>query len=181
MSMFNLLPQEEKRVIYEQYSFRKLQLIFVFVIAAGVMSIVLLFPSFFLAQTKRMEIQGEIDFRRASLARKDTEDLNVAITRAKSEIVLLEKTVGIQFSVYDLFNKVIARKGDGIKITGLLYGKKKEGNEIVVNGVAKDREALLAFAQDVGREQAFSHISLPVSNFAKNKDIDFSFTITGNF
>lgn len=179
--MFNLLSKAEKKIIYEMYAFRRIQLALVFLVASGVIAIVLLFPSFFLAQTKRSEIESEIGFRKASLALKDTNELSLAIAQAKEEIKLLEGVTKPSPAVYDLFLKVIERKNDDIKVTGLLYGAREKVNEIVVNGVALNREALLLFAQDIGREQAFSHVSLPVSNFAKNKDIVFSFTVTGNF
>ena len=179
--MFNLLPQAEKKAVYELYVFRRLQLILVFFLAAGVIALVLLFPSFFIVQTKQVEIESEMDFRRISLARKDTHDLNVAILRAKEEIRLLEGVTKSAPTTYELFLKVIARKSDGIKVTSFLYGAREEENAIVVNGIARDRETLLTFAQDIGGDQAFSHVSLPVSNFAQNTDIEFSFTITGNF
>ncbi len=179
--MFNLLPFSEKKEIRKLYMLRRLNFILVLLFATGIVANFLLLPSLLLSQIKYSEVRNEIAFRQESLEDKNTGSLRLAINKAKEEIKILEAVTEDTPTVYDLFSKVVARKNENIKITGILYGANEKEHEVIVNGVSRNREALLEFAENVKREPIFSNVSLPVSNFAKNKDIDFSFSVRGNF
>lgn len=179
--MFNLLPPDEKKNIHSIYTLRRIDFVLLAFFATGVAANLLLFPSFLLTQIKHSEVKEEISFRQTSLQEKNTGELSTAIDKAKEEIEVLSTLTKDAPTVYELFSKIVARKSEEIKITGILYGGEKNTHEIVVNGIAQNRDALLRFAENVKRELVFSNVSLPVSNFAKNKDIDFSFSIIGDF
>ncbi len=140
-----------------------------------------LIPSFVLTKAKESEILQQIEFLNTSLALKNVNVLNQAIITARDDVKVLKDFASKSTSVFDLFNKILEKKSANIRLTGILFGAVSDKRQIVLNGIAKDREALLEFAQSIGREKAFSDISLPVSNFAKNKDIEFSFSVTGDF
>ena len=161
--------------------FRRFDLVLILLFVTGVVANFLLFPSLLLSQIKYSEVRDEILFRQESLRDKNTGELRLAINKAKEEIEILGVVIEDTPTVYDLFSKVVARKNENIKITGILYDTDENKREIIVNGIARNREALLEFAENVRRELVFSNVSLPVSNFAKNRDIDFSFGITGDF
>ncbi|MEK7179850.1 MAG: hypothetical protein AAB706_00055 [Patescibacteria group bacterium] len=179
--MFNLLPNEEKKDIYTTYSIRRAILGLLFLFLAGIVMCVSLIPSFVLTKAKESEILQQIEFLNTSLALKNVNVLNQAIITARDDVKVLKDFASKSTSVFDLFNKILEKKSANIRLTGILFGAVSDKRQIVLNGIAKDREALLEFAQSIGREKAFSDISLPVSNFAKNKDIEFSFSVTGDF
>ncbi|MDP2705219.1 MAG: hypothetical protein U1D31_02645 [Patescibacteria group bacterium] len=179
--MFNLLPEIEKKNIRTIYNDRRMVLSLLLLTITGVIAFLLIIPSFIMTKAKEAETVSQVGLLREALASKDVDDLNNAITVARDEIKALQETNGSTLSVHDLFLKVLSHKSANIRVTGLLYGTVGEKHEIVVNGIARDRESLLTFAQEIGKEQVFSDISLPVSNFAKNKDIEFSFSVTGDF
>lgn len=179
--MFNLLPENEKRNIRAIYNARQTILALLLLTITGVIAFLFIIPSFMLTKAKEAETVSQVGSLRASLATKNVEDLNKAIAVARDEIKALEEADGAAHSVYDLFLKILSHKSVDVRVTGLLYGTAGKRHEVVINGIARDRESLLTFAQEIGKEQVFSDISLPVSNFAKNKDIEFSFSITGDF
>ncbi|NIR48449.1 PilN domain-containing protein, partial [candidate division KSB1 bacterium] len=56
--------------------------------------------------------------------------------------------------------------------------KGADGVRVSINGTARDRAALSAFARELENEPRFANIDLPISNFVKETDIDFSLTLT---
>lgn len=179
--MFNLLPNEEKKELYSTYAIRRVILALLFLFLAGIVICASLIPSFILTKAKEADILQQIEFLNASLALKNVNVLNQAIVTARDDVKVLKDFASKGTSVFDLFNKILEKKSENVRLTGILFGVVNAKRQIVLNGIAKDREALLGFAQSIGREKAFSNISLPVSNFAKNKDIEFSFSVTGDF
>ncbi len=179
--MFNLLPSDEKNNLYVTYSIRRAILGLLFLLAIGVIMCVSIVPSFILTKAKEVEIVQQVEFLNASLAVRNVDELNKKIIAIRDEVKALKDFTLENQKVSGLFNKILEKKSVDIRITGLLYGTASKKHEIVLNGIAKNREALLAFAQSIGREKIFSNVILPVSNFAKNNNIQFSFSITGDF
>lgn len=179
--MFNLLPENEKRNVRTIYNDRRMILSLLLLTITSIIAFLLVIPSFIMTKAKEAETVSQVGFLRESLASKNIDELNKTVMVARDEIKALQESNTTTLSVHDLFLKILSHKSADIRITGFLYGIVAEKHEIIVNGVARDRESLLTFAQEIGKEQIFSDISLPVSNFAKNKDIEFSFGVTGDF
>ena len=49
-----------------------------------------------------------------------------------------------------------------------------EKKSLFVGGIASDRDSLIDFTESLKTINDFSAVNLPVSNLAKNKDIDFN-------
>lgn len=76
------------------------------------------------------------------------------------------------------FQKIISQKNSGIKINRLSFIANKENpDQFLVNGVAKNRDALVIFIQDLKKVEGFTSVESPVSDFAKNLDIVFTVNI----
>lgn len=79
------------------------------------------------------------------------------------------------------FDKVLSSKNQGIRITKLSFSIIGSGQEqIIVNGIAKDREGLVSFIEDLKVKAGFADVETPVSDFAKDKDISFVLNIKTN-
>ena len=81
------------------------------------------------------------------------------------------------------FSKVIedieSAKGEGIVIKSYSFNRKNTGiSPIVVTGDAKTRAQLSAFRDALEMNPYFKTVTLPLSDLAKDSDIEFSITIT---
>ena len=64
-----------------------------------------------------------------------------------------------------------------LKKIGVRYDAAGEGG-ILISGVAGTRNALLAYAQSLQKENIFSGVTVPVSQLNADKDIDFSLSFS---
>lgn len=76
------------------------------------------------------------------------------------------------------FSKVIDSKNAGISITKLSFMPvKKDQIQLFVSGLAKNREGLVTFIEDLKIKGGFASVESPVSDLAKNNDIFFTLNI----
>ena len=73
----------------------------------------------------------------------------------------------------DVIEKIVDQSLKGLRITGFLWTKVEGGITLSVNGVAQDRQTLITFENRLNASKYFSNVTLPISNLAKDKDIDF--------
>ena len=180
--MFNLLPQSEKKTVSETYATRRLRLVLTFLFVGSMTGIFLLIPSILVSRTKKAEAQEKVSTLRSTLSTTDANEVGRSIARAREAVDIL-KTGLTPPSAHDFLLSILAKRGGDIKITGLLYttSADKQKHEISLSGIARTRDALLEFAKRLEAVEAFSKVALPISNFAKNKDIDFTMGLSGNF
>jgi hypothetical protein len=67
-----------------------------------------------------------------------------------------------------------------IKITQILYDNTvaKGDKKVNIQGTAPSRERLLIFRQALEGNPAFKKVDLPISNFVKGSNIQFSLSLT---
>lgn len=76
------------------------------------------------------------------------------------------------------FDRIIASKNSSIKITKLTVTTlNNKPNQFLVSGVAKNREGLVTFIEELKTKAGFASVESPVSDFANDLDISFNLTI----
>lgn len=176
--MLNLLPQEQKIGLEREYKTRRLLAWTTILLVILAISLLLLVPSYILSQTKTAEVKGQLEHTKnildAELQPNDlTNDLTEAARNARDMMPFTPKE-----SVYSLI-KLFESKPASIKITNITYLEKKgdDPTTMTLAGIAADRESLKAFGRLMEARAEFSKVDLPVSNFAKERNIDFNITI----
>jgi hypothetical protein len=174
--MSNLLPNEEKKIIRREYALRRIAVIFSLILFVIVLFLVLLIPTFLVSNSKFEEISKKAGLINGMTSEtSDQNNLNLKMDEIKEKVGILNpnQTTGVNkiFSaIIDIKNKI-----ENIKIIGLSYENKDGGKiAIAVNGISSDRESLKTFEKQVKDNNLFSNVDLPISNFTKSKDIDFS-------
>jgi len=175
--MLELLPNTQKKALKKEYFLRLSVVALSFSFAAGILFLVSFAPSYFLSAVKGRVVNEEFEKMAKSSRAKDDEELRTSIKRSRERIALL-KPEGNESLVKDKILKIISRKSSGISIDGISMSYSKNGQyQIFVTGVSKSRDALKSFADNLKSEKEFSEVDLPISNFAKIADIDFSIAI----
>ncbi len=177
--MFSLLPENEKDVILKEYRARRQVILAVFVFALSVIASISLFPSFLLSSIRTKEIEQQLSTIRESpvLQERVTLDKTLVDTNRKLELLRVGTTT---IFVKDLVDDILESKGTtSIRINGLLYKREagKVSNTLSITGVARDRETLSFFVKEL--EKRFSQVNLPVSNFAREKNPQFTIEVKG--
>jgi len=172
MIEFNLLPPEEKAEINSQKDFKKVlvwgsfSLIFVLIFLAMLSSIWL----YLLIQLN--SIQSIVNEMEASSQNKTFNDIKKEIDDANQRMQSFDKLQiqGKQYSFY--WQKLTESAISGITLKHALINDTK----VVIEGRAATREILLSFKDALKNSAYFQNLNIPLSNFLKQNNIDFSLT-----
>lgn len=175
--MLNILPSQQKVLVKREYIRRRVVVALSFLVFALIVSLALLSPSYFLTQVKAKIVRNELEVTKQKLYAELPSDetmksLSVAVKHAEA-LRPLTKPV----SVYELL-RIFESKPESIKITNIAYAKlDADMSSVTLRGMAENRESLTSFGRTLENRVEFVSVDLPVSNFVKERDIDFSMTI----
>ncbi len=178
--MANLLPEEYRISVKREYCSRRLATGLVLFAVLLATAAVLLVPAYIVSSKRHATAEQELMFLRQGIGMEETEDPAQMIAEANAKLSLLADKNDRGMQVHRIFALIITHKNSNIAITDLSYDAAKgaDGVRVSINGTARDRAALSAFARELENEPRFANIDLPISNFVKETDIDFSLTLT---
>jgi len=174
--MFNLLPLSEKIKIRHEYIMRFLVVAFFFLFITVCIGMILLFPSYLISKSKEKAARQTNEALEKSLQARDDSGFQALLKQTGDKIKVLTespKAVGIT----DIFDHILDKKSSLIKLTNISFSDDGNNAEIILKGMASDRDSLLAFTKQIEKDSLFSKVDLPISNFTKDKNIDFSLKI----
>jgi len=173
--MFSLLPFPQKKEVRREYFRRLFTVMFLVFFLVILVSLLLLVPSYFLARlveedkTRESEaVRNSEIFRRAAIIENELSALG-----KKLEILGGRR----DSSLVEDITAVLKERSAGIRVTDISVRTAGEEREMVFVGVAANRDDLLGFERDVRATKRFSSVRLPVSNFAKDRNVDFQLTV----
>ena len=179
--MINLLPVGEKKKIHRDYVFRLLTVVLGVVSLSAVIGIVTLFPSYFISDFQKRAAIEEVERTRKTSGESDKENIASLLKEAQLKLKILSSERKKVF-LRTVFDTAIGYKPNTVVLTGMVYQEGSEGKlTFIINGVADNREDLLVFSQNLKRDALFDNVELPVSNLAKDRNINFTLTISGTF
>lgn len=178
--MINLMPIEKRkiarRVFYARFAATLLAALgFAFLAAATA-----LLPAYFAANVGLRVIQDSLDRETRSELSNEERAVSRVVEDLERRLDLLAALYESKYSVSErVIDGVILRKTDDIKIREITYGASPSGERLVgIRGSANTRDALLQFRVALERDPNWDRVDLPVSNFVRDRDIDFALTLT---
>ena len=176
--MLNLLPQKQKVQLKKEYFLRRVIVGLELLLVVLVISLILLTPSYFLTRIRAEEASVELESVRRQLdSRLPPAEMVREISNGVRDAGAL-RPLANQRSAYELI-RIFESRPITIKISEIEFSAPAAGQaQILVKGVAADRESLTAFGRTLEGRAEFQTVNVPVSNFVKEKNIDFLMTIT---
>ncbi len=173
--MSNILSQKEKLIIRKEYRMRVFAVTLAFILASILLAIILLIPSFILTLYKGkavVDLSTKVPERVEDLA-----TFNQKLEAAKKiTAVLTPETVS--YTPTAIIDVILKTKTSGNSVTSITYEKAKDNVvSISVKGEASTRIGLLDFTRALEKQPRINKIDLPVSSFAKDTDIPYTFDI----
>jgi len=171
--MFNLLPEEQKKIIYKEYRQRLLIPISFFLGICGMVVFFVLSPSLFVVNLKHaslVEKQTKLESENPELL--NIKELESEIEKQKAKIDVINSSKGTE--PVEIIEKILASITSKISIDSISLEVKESNVRVSLQGHSSDRESLLNFSRKIEQEKIFSEVNLPVSDLAKESDIDFS-------
>jgi hypothetical protein len=177
--MINLIPKEEKKRLRKDFYFRLIGLFFVMIDICILVAMIGILPSYVAASMKQAVVDSKLGAQKTEeIPLLDQQTLSM-ITDINAKLKVIENAEKSKFSVSQkIINPILANKRADIKITQISYGDDPVmGKKVDVEGIAPSREVLLLFSQTLRNDPNFKNIDLPISNFVKGSNIQFSLSL----
>lgn len=176
--MFNLLPQDLRSKIIVEYRYRLVIVIILFVILSQVSFLVFLFPTWLTSFYKERDFSIKSDEASRTLLTLDISSTTSYIKSLNSTLEVINKTLEYPRFI-PIVDDIIENKTSGIKLDGIYYSVDSNNTgTITLGGIADKRETLVSFAESLRGINYFKKVDLPISNLAKDKNIDFNIKIS---
>jgi hypothetical protein len=175
--MFHLLPDKEKKTLEREYRYRLLLVGLCFVLATLVVASVFLFPSYILSKRKLDDVTFRNTQMKKSIHAKTDPALANFLSTLKDNLSALKSTSQMASSSV-LIKDITDKKSSGIYLNQFSISNEGTTESILLSGKASNRDNLIHFYRDLQGDAHFSKVDLPISDFAKDKDISFTITIS---
>lgn len=176
--MFNLLPKESKKIIIKDYHVRRRSVILTFIIFVQISLIIFLLPILTFSYFKEKELTAETKILGDSSAYKDADAVAKVINSTNTNLALFESTLSNP-QIIPFIDKVISYKTNSLTFTDFIYEYKQDEDMtlLTVRGMASTRDSLVSFVRNLEESGVWSEVDLPVSNLARDRNIDFMISL----
>ena len=174
--MYKLLTEEQKKKVAREYFVRRLIVAVWALIVVTIIGMSGLFPSYVLSDARQREVSERLRILGELELSKEDQALKTWLTQFNLKLKILSPRFDNQRPSL-LIERVIGTKIAGIRLTSFDWVVENNIATLSVGGVAADRQSLISFEQKLESE-GLGEVALPVSNLAKDRDIDFRVTLT---
>lgn len=177
--MINLIPKEEKKKMTTDFYFRLATLSVIMLDFCILVALLSIMPSYFISSMEYSLINAKLENQKLEpLPVLGKESLALA-GDIDNKLALIENFEKNKFlPSVKVINAILLKKRPDVKITQIIYkNDEKNGSRIDLAGIASSREVLLLFRQALEDSPDFKNIILPISNFVKGSNIDFSLSL----
>jgi hypothetical protein len=175
--MFNLLPENLRKKIITEYRLRLTIMAFIFIIIVQVSFLIFLFPSWLTSYYREKEFAGRSDEINKFLATSDLSSTTSFIKSLNTKLNIINDNLDYPRLV-PIVNEALLKRTPTIKLNEIYYNvTSAKGGELILKGIGSSRESLVSFTESLKKISFFKKVDLPISNLAKDKNIDFSINI----
>ena len=181
--MINLVPKEEKKKLIRNFYYRLAVLFFVILDISLLFVIVAILPSYLISGTKVDIVNAKLEVQRNEPVPVPDQQTLLVIRDLRNKLDLIGNAEKNKFLVSErIINAIIVKKLPEVRITNISYGNDTvEGKKVNIEGEAPSREILLFFRQALESDTvSFKQVDLPISNFVRGTDIQFSLSLVPN-
>ena len=178
--MFNVLPENLKNDIRKEYKIRLVIVTLSLFVALQMFFVVSLFPTWLSSLYKEKEVSSLIKKEQESELSRDVKNISEIIDSTNKKLFALNDTLEYP-EVIPVYREIISNKVSGIKLTEFSYLSTASSSATVsLRGVSFSRENLVSFVKKLEESNKFSEVVSPVSNLAKQKNIEFVISLKVN-
>jgi Tfp pilus assembly protein PilN len=135
-----------------------------------------IFPSYFLAVSRGNLIDSGLETQQSEPIPEVDQKTLATAAAINQKLDLIEQTQQKKFLVSQkVISELVLQKMSDIKISQIFYEDTPvNGKKISIRGTAPSRERLLLFRLALEDSLSFQKVDLPISNFVKGSNIEFS-------
>ncbi len=179
INMINLIPTKEKKIMQVTFYYRLATMFFVVLGTCFLIASIIVLPSYLISKVKKDTLTEKLEIEKATPVTSVNQEVIATISDIDAKVSLLEKRQKDKFLVSEkVINEILSKKMSDIKITEISFDDIKDsGKKIIISGIAPSRERLLFFRRALEDSVSFKRVDLPISNFVKGSNIQFSLSL----
>lgn len=180
--MLHLLPDYHKEKVVLEYRGRVLTVFSIGLFVLIIVSSIFLIPVYVSTHSRYALVEKQKQDLEAQIQRSEKTDDAEKVKEIVSAVGVL-KQYALREAPSDIFNRILVNKPNGILITGFIYTppsdiKSTDLSTVDISGVASNRVALAGFNEALKKDKVFKSVFIPISSFAKEKNIQFTVKLT---
>lgn len=177
----NLLPPERLRRLKHLYFLRLATVGMLVLSGVAIVHGVLLLPSYLYVHQEVNEKQAELTSLTASLENAEEKEVSARVKELSEDSAYLGRLASTPAGSTAI-RALLDVPRAGIVLYGFTYSAPaaKKPASMTVSGRAASRESLRSFEEALSKEPYITSTDLPISAYAKERDIDFTITLTGS-
>lgn len=177
---YNVLPEEVKKLLKKEYRLRFFSVLIISISSVVIFMSVVMFSLLVLVFSENKNILGELESIKDSSLENGGAEILSELKFTKEKIAVL-KQGDEKNQPSELIEKILSSKPSGARIDSIVYEQKDGAKSFLVSGRGDDRASIISFQDALEETSPFKKVDLPVGIFARNTNIPYTLTITGNF
>ncbi len=177
--MFNLLPENLKKEIKSNYRFRLVVIALLLLIFLECTTVIFMTPALISSYYRQKDTSSQTQKMNQNLSSSDIASIDSQIKTINSRLKVLNSALNYP-TIIPYVNLILDQKTNAIKLNGIIFSWNNSVATISLNGVSSTRDSLLAFVKVLQATGKFKNVDLPISSFAKDKNINFSLNLVLN-
>lgn len=173
--MVNLIPPSAKKSVIIEYWIRVVTVWSVLGSITAVLFAATLIPVYVLVESRISAYEASANLASQKIASFEHVSRELAQSSQQAQLIMTSSGSSLSELVYALS----ALEGSGVALSDMFIQRAVTGVEPVkLSGVARDRQALSDFRDRLLAQPDIESVDFPISNLAKDRDIQFSMTVT---
>jgi len=176
--MFKLLTEKGRQKMIHEYVMRRTAVILLAIIFVLTVGIIGLLPSYMLSNVRNDETREWVNIINRSVGLEENEgELQAWLLETNRRLRTLSPKLDVDRPT-DFIGQILEQRIDNISIENFSWTKTGDKATFLIAGVASDRQALVTFENKLSSSGYFSNVTLPLSDLAKDKDVDFQIKLS---
>jgi hypothetical protein len=175
--MLHLLPESHKKKIISEYKRRFFIVFLLGIVSIVVISAVFAIPSYIISFARYSDISYQKDIVDKEFAGIQKEDSSKDVKEILDMVSVIKNNAS-DIIPTGAIEQILSKTNAGITIKNISYTPSDDTSVVVdISGRSDTRQNLADFVETLQKTENFSGVELPVSSFARDRDINFSLKI----
>jgi len=180
--MINLIPNQEKKKMRAVFYYRLTTILFIALGLTMLIATASLVPALLLSSVKNELVSKKIDQQKENNISEIDQNVLEVVESVNDKINTIKKSKQDTFMVSErVVDAILDGKMSDIKIFEISFVDNGDTGKLVkLSGEAPSRERLLIFSKNLESSPLFKSVDLPISNFIKGTNINFSLSLVAS-
>lgn len=174
--MINLIPPSAKKSTLIEYWMRVVTAWFILFSIVLIAGAGILLPTYVLISSQVGVYEESAAAASEKVANYENVSEQLVQASQQAKLIVDEMTLPVFSGYIDMFEQL---QGEGIQIESIEMSRDGLAiSPIIIDGTASDRQTLASFRERLLEKEEIILVDLPISNLAKDSNIQFSLTVT---